>query len=237
MRLSTVAVRWFVLLALLASASFARPALAGEVSGKLVLGAYKPAPEAPPKRLPFNWELENGFKQVLPERVEAPRELAVVLVGPGDARGMEFVDVSMRGGSLMPSTVVVRAGTTVKLKNEDEIAHEVFAEGLEGFSAEAISPRGVRSIHLGNTGNWPLRDNLLAHVRGHLHVIADVVAIGKVAPDGSYAFGEVVPGKYTLKVFHGTKEVLAQAVEVGDKATSIDPITLTALTDKPAAKP
>lgn len=237
MRFPNLAVRWFVLLAVFASASFARPALAGEVAGKLVLGAYKPVPEAPPKRLPFNWELENGFKQVLPEHVQAARELAVVLVGAGDARGMEFVEVALRGGGLMPSTVVVRAGTTVKLKNEDEIAHEVFAEGLEGFAAEAISPRGVRSIRLGSTGSWPLRDNLLAHVRGHLHVVADVVAIGKVASDGSFAFGDVVPGKYTLKVFHGANEVLAQAVEVGDKATAIEPITLTAPTDKPAAKP
>lgn len=228
MRSCTLVVRWLVLVAV---ASFARPALAGEVSGKLVLGAYKPKAEPGPKRLPFNWELENGFKQVLPERVEAARELAVVLVGAGDARGMDFVEVALRGGSLLPSTIVLRAGVTLKLKNEDEIAHEVFAAGLEGFSAEAISPRGVRSIHLGSTGNWPLRDNLIAHLRGHLHVVADVVAIGKVAPDGSFAFGEVIPGKYTLKVFHGAKEVLTQTVEVGDKATAIEPITLTAPAD------
>jgi hypothetical protein len=92
-------------------------------------------------------------------------------------------------------------------------------------------------VHLGTTGNWPLRDNLVAHVRGHLHVLADVVAIGKVARDGSFAFGEVPPGNYTLKVFHGVKEVLSQAVEVGDKATAIDPITLTAPASDPAGKP
>ena len=230
MRSFTLLCRWLVVVAAI---SFARPALAGEVSGKLVLGAYKPTPEPPPKRTPFNWELENGFKQVAAERVEAARELAVVLVGPGQAPGTEFIEVALRGGSPMPSTIVVRAGSTLKLKNEDEIAHEIFAEGLEGFSAEAISPRGVRSLHLGTTGNWPVRDNLVAHVRGHLHVIADVVAIAKVAADGSFAFGEVIPGKYTLKVFHGAKEVLAQPVEVGDKAATLDPITLTAAADKP----
>lgn len=230
MRSSTATASCLVAFAI---ASFAATATAGEVSGKLVLGAFKPTPEAAPKKLPYNWELENGFKQVVPDRVEAARELAVVLVGAGPAPASEFVEIALRGGSLFPSTIVVRAGATLKIKNEDEIAHEVYGEKLDGFSAEAISPRGVRSIHLGSTGNWPLRDNLIAHVRGHLHVLADVVAVGKVSADGSFAFGEVTPGKYTLKVFHGATEVLAQAVEVSDKATVIDPIALTA----PAAKP
>ena len=57
-----------------------------QVSGKLVLGAYKPPPAArrESKRPSYNWELENGFKEVRPDRVDARRELAVVLLGEGE---------------------------------------------------------------------------------------------------------------------------------------------------------
>lgn len=214
---------------LLLAVSSAVPSLAsaGEVTGKLVLGAYKPHAELP-KRVLFQWELENGFKQVLPDRVEAPRELAVVLVGEGEPTGLDRVEVAMRGGSLMPSTLVVRSGATVQIRNEDEIAHELGAEGLEGFTAEAISPRGVRSVNLANAGSWTLRDRLVIHVEAQLHVLPDLLAVAKVDSSGNFVFAEVAPGKYTLKVFHGAHEIHSAAVEVTDKPIAIDPITLTA---------
>jgi len=45
---------------------------AAQVSGKLVLGAYKPAPVAS-KRPAYNWELENGFKEVRKDKVDPRR--------------------------------------------------------------------------------------------------------------------------------------------------------------------
>lgn len=50
---------WVVALGLCASA-------AAQVSGKLVLGAYKPT-QTQGKRPGYNWELENGFKEVRPD--------------------------------------------------------------------------------------------------------------------------------------------------------------------------
>src|ERR1700741_5271744 len=88
-------VSWLLVAGLSASA-------AAQVSGKLVLGAYKPE-NAPEKRAGYNWELENGFKEVRPERVDVRRELAVVLVGDGEAKGLERVEVSFSGGSLLPA--------------------------------------------------------------------------------------------------------------------------------------
>lgn len=204
----------------------ASPASAGEVSGKLILGAYKPVP-APTKRPPYQWELENGFKQVLADRIDARRELAVVLVGKGKPEGVDRVEVALRGGNLMPSTLVVRAGATVQIRNQDEIAHEIGAEGLDSFSHEAISPRGVRSVNLTTAGSWTLRDRLVVHVEAQLHVLPDLVAVAKVQSNGTFAFAEVPPGKYTLKVFHGALELHSGAVEVGDKTLTVDPITLT----------
>jgi len=215
--------RWLATLVAIAPAA---TALAAGVSGKLVLGAYKP--EANDKaRGTYNWELENGFKEVLPDRIDAARELAVVLVGKSDAAPPEKVSVRLYGGSLLPATIVVPAGATVEVRNDDEFAHALYAEGLEGFGAEPASPRALRAVNLANAGSWPVRDELIPHVHGYLHVLADLVAIANVDSSGAFTFADAPAGQYTLKVFHEDKELVSQAVEVGSTPLTIDPITLT----------
>jgi plastocyanin len=197
-----------------------------QVSGKLLLGAYKPEiPSATSGA--FNWELENGFKEVLPDRLDVPRELAVVLLADGPATALERVEIPISGGSMMPSTLVVRAGATVIFRNDDEIAHETFAEGLDTFAAEAISPRGRRSLVFPTSGHWPVRDRLLPHVNGHMHVLPNLVAIATVAADGQYTFTNLTPGKYVLKVFHGAGELISQSIELTTRGLTVDPLTLT----------
>ncbi|MDH5673962.1 MAG: hypothetical protein OEZ06_17530 [Myxococcales bacterium] len=208
-------------------------AAAGAASGRLVLGAYKPT-QPKPKRVPYNWELENGFKQVLPDRVDASRELAVVLVGEGEAIAGDRLDARFEGGGLLPSTLVVRTGTTVSFTNHDEIAHELYAEGLDGFSAEATSPRGQRSVNLKNAGNWPLADRLIGHLEGHLHVLPDLVAVATVGENGAFTFAATPAGTYTLKVFHGAQEISSQEVTLTESALEIPPIALTAKAQDPS---
>jgi hypothetical protein len=217
-----------LLTAAVAVATSVATAAAPQVSGKLLLGAYKPAPAAPAesKRPSYNWELENGFKEVRPDRVDARRELAVVLLGEGEPAAESRLEVTFSGGGLMPSTVVVRTGATMLIRNDDEIAHELFAQGLEGFSAEATSPRGRRSVNCKTAGSWPLHDRLVTHVTGQLHVLPDLIAVANVSADGEFTFNTVAPGKYTLKVFHGDKELASQEVEVTSRPLTVNPIAL-----------
>ena len=196
-------------------------ASAAEVRGRLLLRGYQPKAAAGP-RPGFHWELDNGFKETLRDSVPARRELAVVLVGEGEAEAGER-EVSLTGGSLMPSTLVVRVGTTIKIDNRDEIAHELYALGLDGFSGEAIAPRGRRAIHLKTAGDWPLRDRLVPHARGHLHVLPDLVSVAELKSDGTYTFADVPAGTYSLLVFHGHKQIAKRPVEVGNKALTLDP--------------
>jgi hypothetical protein len=200
---------------------------AAQVSGKLLLGAYKPV-SPPSKRPSCNWELENGVKEVKPDRVDVRRELAVVLIGEGEPKGLDRVEIAFTGGSLMPSTIVARKGSTLLFRNDDEIAHELLAQGLPGFAAEAIGPRGRRSLSLTSVGAWPLRDNVVTHVTGYLHVLPDLIAVGTVDAEGQFSFKDVEPGKYVLKIFHGEKELDSQAIELTSKTLSVNPITLMA---------
>lgn len=201
-------------------------AKAAEVRGQVLL-ASAPPPTAAIKhpRAAYNWELENGVKEVRPDRT-TPRELAVVLLGGAPASAVDRIEVSISGGALLPSTLVVRSNSTVRIKNEDEIGHELFAPGLDGFSPEATSPGATRSVHLTKVGSWPLQDRLAVHARAHLHVLANLVSAAQLDASGSYVFNDVAAGKYTLKVFRGPDELVSKEIEVTDKTLTVDPLAL-----------
>lgn len=236
--MKTAKVRWWASApiarasALWALALLVAGGAAAQVTGKLVLGGYKPGAAAEPEkqvRPSFYWELENGVKEVRPDRVDAPRELAVVLTGEGEpAAGLDRVEVPFSGGSLLPSTIVLRTGSTVLFRNDDEFGHELYAPGLKGLPAETISPRGRRSYAAAEAGSWPLRDKLISHVEGTLIVLPDLLATAAPTADGSFTFPAMKPGNYVLKVFHGAKELASQPIEVGERALTLDPIALSA---------
>jgi hypothetical protein len=216
-----------------AALSMLAASAAAQVSGKLLLVSLEPSAHA--TREPagsYNWELENGFKEVRPDRVDARRELAVVLLGdaPGTAaepkEDTTRVEVAFSGGGLLPSTIAVRAGTTLMIRNDDEIAHELYAPGLTGLSAEPTTARGRRSVSLKAPGSWPLRDRLVPHLSGHLHVLPDLVAVATIDGSGQFSFSDVPPGNYTLKVFHGERVLVSAPVELATRSLTLDPITL-----------
>jgi hypothetical protein len=203
-------------------------ALAVTVKGKLLTSAYRSPPAPAPPRPRYNWEVENGARPVMKERLDVRRELAVVLLGEGEPPS-DTVEVVFSGGGLLPSTIVVRKGTRLRIRNRDEVAHELYAVGCKNLTPEAISPRAIRPVHLSEAGSWPLRDRLVTHVRGHLYVLSDLAAVATVSGNREFGFSKVAPGKYTLKVFHGSSELVSKPIEVTDTAKiSLDPITLTA---------
>lgn len=204
-------------------------ASAADVRGQIVLGSIQSSAAASdkPPRAAFNWELENGVKEVLPTRV-APRELAVVLIGngqPAPSAANAALEVSISGGALLPSTLVVRAGTTLRIRNDDEIGHELYAVGLDALSAEATSPGAVRAAHLTKPGAWPVKDRLAPHARAYLHVLGNLIAVAKLEAGGGFMFDDVPAGKYTLKVLRGGSELVSKDIDVGDKPLTIDPLT------------
>jgi hypothetical protein len=217
-----------------AALSMLAASAAAQISGKLLLGSLEPSASA--AREPagsYNWELENGFKEVRADRVDGRRELAVVLLADGLKAGHDAarVEVAFSGGSLLPSTIAVRTGTTLMIRNDDEIAHELFAPGLTGLSAEPTTARGRRSVSLQTPGSWPLRDRLVPHLSGHLHVLPDLVAVASIDGSGQFSFSDVPPGKYTLKVFRGERALVSTPVELATRSLTLDPITFGAASD------
>ena len=175
-------------------------------------------------RTPY-WREWNGFLPPRENKVDVSREVTVALIGNASAR--DAVTVEFSGGALSPSTIVVEQGSTLRVRNLDDSAHRLYAEGLEKFDPVDTSAGQMREVRMLQTGSFPLRDALAPHVKGHLHVLAKVTAAQNPRSDGRFVFENINPGTYELKVFHGADEVRSESVEVKDKREFvIAPISL-----------
>ncbi len=207
---------------------------AGDVRGTLTIAADYGVPtvaetDAARSRARY-WEEWNGVLDARPPRIDAAREIAVVLTGSGPPAD-DQPPVRLLNGSLLPSTVVARAGTQLRIQNLDGIEYFVYAEGNDEVAAQQTAPESVRPVTLTATGNWPLRDRTYGHVQGHLHVIPDLVARGEVTADGHYVFHGVAPGTYHLHVFRGAHEIAdPQEVVVTDAPLTVPAIAVRAPT-------
>jgi hypothetical protein len=211
----------------------ATTALAVEVHGTLRVpadyGRTPPVSAEQQGRLRY-WDEWNGFIAPREHRFDARRELAVVLTGGPEGSGM-FEDqpgFTISNGNLMPSTIVERVGATLRIHNTDPMAHELYAEGLQDFGATPTSPGLVRPQQMpARPGHWTIRDRVYSHVHGTLHVLADLRARATIAADGSYVFRNVQGGTYTLKIFHGEREVhSAEVVVPADRELTVPPIAI-----------
>ncbi len=190
-------------------------AFAGPLRGSVSL----PRDAQPQKRAEGSpdhyWRVWNGVLEPRPDAFDPTRELAVVLTGPvsGDPIGCAY---ALRGGNLLPTTLAVRAKTTLRIENSDGCSHSLFADGIAEFAAAETPPGNARVVSVGEGGPWVIRDASHGHVEGHLHAIPDLVACGSVDPRGGFTFPSVPAGEYTVKVFRGPHEVGRQAVTITD---------------------
>ncbi|MEZ4336782.1 MAG: hypothetical protein R3B82_09160 [Sandaracinaceae bacterium] len=219
----------FSLAVLALATATAATAMAVDVSGRVRVPSdfARTPPEAPEDaRRNHYWNQWNGFLEPRPRGFDAARDLAVVLTGEGSL-AEEQPPYRLANGGLWPTTMVARTGVRFEIRNTDPVSHALFAEGLEGFSETPVAPGRVRPVEVASAGHWALGDRVYEHVRGHLHVIDDLIAVATVTSDGSYRFTNVPAGTYTLKVFHGADVVHTQeGVVVEERELTIEPFDI-----------
>ncbi|MFT3927232.1 MAG: cupredoxin domain-containing protein [Myxococcales bacterium] len=210
-------------LAVCGAALMSAHALAVDVRGSVKGGDSKPK-AVETVRGPY-WHEWNGFIEPKKSSADLSREVAVVLIG--DEAMKDAVTVTMQDGTLSPSTVVMQKGSALRVRNDDDFTHQLFAEGLSQFDAVETSAGQARQLQVDQEGSFPILDRLAPYVKGHLHVLPKISKLANPQSDGTFKFEDVAPGNYTLKVFRGGAEVSSTTLEVADKREFvIDPISV-----------
>ena len=160
----------------------------------------------------YYWKVWNG---ALPEQpaTDDRNDVIAVLTGKftGPAIGCKF---AFRGGGLSPSTIVARAGTTIRVENRDAFTHELSVAGLAGFTPLEAGPGKARVIPVPAGGPWELGDRIYGHVEGYLHSMRELVACASVGANGKFNFQDVPPGPYSLRILRGPDQVASRRITV-----------------------
>lgn len=203
--------------------------LSAEAHAGDVRGSVRASEEAKTRvieavRAPY-WQEWNGFIEPKKAGVDYAREVCAVLTGPMETR--DATTIALRGGALMPSTIVAQHGLPLRIRNEDDFGHELYVEGLKSFEPVETKPGHTRTVQLDQTGVFVVRDRLAPHVRGVLHVIAKLSQVASPNADGTFTFHDVPPGKYTLQVYRGqSASALSELDVTGSRELQLDPIAL-----------
>jgi hypothetical protein len=220
MRISNASARF--LCALLAGLGVTATALGVDVKGSVRTSQEPKNDPIKATRAPYFQEW-NGFIEPRKRTVDLAREVAIVLIGGEGTR--DAATAKLKDGTLTPSTIVMQAGTQLRIRNEDDFVHQLHAEGLKSFDPIETASGQSRQIQVDTTGQFPIADKLAPHVQGHLHVLANVAFVTYPNADGAYSFSDVPAGHYTLKIFRGASEVSSTEIDLGDeRAFEIDPV-------------
>jgi len=228
----------------LAVLSFSAVAFAGAVKGK-VSGATKllnpvwnEAKEASANR--FTWRepsptVKAEFRQLF---AHTPKEVCIAAIGGPAQAGNTTFAFKITGGRTSPVTLVVAPGTMIEFQNRDPFPHRPYIAGNGGLVASDMKSGATRQWKAPGPGKYELRDELAPSVRSWIVVDPNVHGIAYPGRDGSFLFGNLPAGEYTLKAFFNgepTGKALTVVVKDGPPMELKEALAL-AEDEKPAAK-
>ena len=198
---------WPGALLLVAAVGATRVGLPAVVKGKTTGGAkllnpvWNDAKEASSNR--YTWRepsptVRAEFRTLF---AHAPKEVCIAaLAGPAQPPVAAFA-YKITGGRTSPVTLVVAPGTQIEFQNRDPFLHRPFVVGNGSFAAADMKASSIRQWKAPAPGKYEIRDELAPSIRSWIVVDANVHAIAYPGRDGTFAFGNLAPGDYTLKAF------------------------------------
>lgn len=183
-------------------------ALSGSVKGKvsgaqrLLNPVWNQAKEASANR--FTWRepsptVKSEFRALY---AHAPKEVCIAAIGATNAAASTgAIAFKITGGRTSPVTLVVPPGTAIEFQNRDPFPHKPYLVGQGSFQAAEMKSGAVRQWKAPGPGKYELRDELAPSVRSWIVVDPKVAGIAYPGRDGSFTFGNLPEGEYTLKAF------------------------------------
>lgn len=199
----------------------AGPNVKGKITGqdKLVPDVYAEAAKPESRRWTWREPSPSVAAQFRTLSANPSRDLCIAATTSGNAGPQEPIRMTVTGGRVFPTTIVVSPGTPLAFKNFDPFKHRLYLVGNPSFKAEDMGPNQVRSWSAAGAGKYEVRDELFPSVRTFVIVDPQVVQVAYPGRDG--AFGLTLPaGEYVLKAFFAGKQVgKPTQVNAKDKAT------------------
>lgn len=217
---------------LTAAGHAAGPNVKGKITGqeKLVPDVYAEAAKPESRRWTWREPSPSVAAQFRTLSGNPSRDLCIAATTSGNAGPQEAIRMTVTGGRVFPTTIVVSPGTPLAFKNFDPFKHRLYVVGNPSFKAEDMAPNQVRSWSSSGAGKYEVRDELFPSVRTYVIVDPQVVQVAYPGRDG--AFGLTLPaGEYVLKAFFAGKQVGKPTTVVAkDKSTVTlnDPLNVSA---------
>jgi hypothetical protein len=186
----------------------AGPNVKGKITGqeKLVPDVYAEAAKPESRRWTWREPSPSVAAQFRTLSANPSRDLCIAATTSGNAGPQEAIRMTVTGGRVFPTTIVVSPGTPLAFKNFDPFKHRLYVVGNPSFKAEDLAPNQVRSWSASGAGKYEVRDELFPSVRTYVIVDPQVVQVAYPGRDG--AFGLTLPaGEYVLKAFFSGKQV------------------------------
>lgn len=209
---SSLRPRFWSLLACLCLVSVSGEAAAPNVKGK-ISGQDKLIPEVyaettKPEAHRWTWREPSPSVDVKFRTLAGnpSRDLCIAATTSTNQGAQEAIRMTVTGGRVYPTTIVVSPGTQLAFKNFDPFKHRLYVDKQPTMKPEDLAPNGVRSWTAPGAGRFEVRDELFPSVRTWIIVDPQVVQVAYPGRDGAFGFN-LAGGDYVLKAFFNGRQV------------------------------
>ncbi|MEJ5251957.1 MAG: carboxypeptidase regulatory-like domain-containing protein [Chthonomonadetes bacterium] len=150
------------------------------------------------------------------------RDAVVYLEGAPKPSPLPKAVVDQRNKTFVPHVLVVTVGTTVEFPNNDVVLHNVFAYYEAKRFDLGMYRRGTsRSVTFDKPGIVALLCNIHPDMSAYIFVV-DTPYYALTDKNGQFRIRSIVPGTYTLRVWHESGAALSQKVTLkGNEAYTL----------------
>ena len=197
--------------ALLSAAGRAGPPnVKGKITGheKLIPEVYAEAAKPEARR----WTWREPSPSVAPQfralSANPSRDICIAATTGANQEKQEF-RMTVTGGRVFATTIVVTPNTQLAFKNFDPFKHRIYVTSATGqmlLQPDDLQPNAVRTWAAQGPGRYEVRDELFPSVRTFVVVDPQVVQVTYPGRDGAFGFS-LPSGDYVLKAFFNGKPV------------------------------
>lgn len=210
---------------LTASGRAGPPNVKGKITGweKLVPEVYAESAKTESHRWTWREPSPSVATQFRVLSANPSRDICIAATTGANQEKQEF-RMTVTGGRVFPTTIVVTPNTALAFKNFDPFKHRIYVSGPGGqklLAPEDLQPNAVRTWAPQGAGRYEVHDELFPSIRTFVVVDPQVVQVAYPGRDGAFGFN-LPSGDYVLKAFFNGHPVGKQIQVAAKEKTTIE---------------